>query len=183
MDNGGKSEWKSNSHAHILFDWMDHATGKSWKLDKKAMSDFKVSVLSESNMELSSRNSRMENRHQTDLEGRDRLLRVFAEMFYQVKGLFRKAVDAIISLATPDRQGRHRDIFRNEEATAIKETMNEFADTESERISIGKWLVDYASSKAELSDLDIHHAQGEVVGVAQGRYNRRIERGERNMSL
>ena len=143
----------------------------------------KVSVLSESNMELSSRNSRMENRHQTDLEWRDRLLRIFAEMFYQVKGLFRKAVDAIISLATPDRQGRHRDIFRNEEATAIKETMNEFADTESERISIGKWLVDYASSKAELSDLDIHHAQGEVVGVAKGRYDWRIERGELNMSL
>ena len=86
-------------------------------------------------------------------------------------------------LQTHDRQGRHRDIFRNEEAAAIKETMNEFADTESERISIGKWLVDYASSKAELSDLDIHHAQGEVVGVAQGRYDWRIERGERNMSL
>ena len=61
--------------------------------------------------------------------------------------------------------------------------MNEFADTESERISIGKWLVDYASSKAELSDLDIHHAQCEVDGVAQGRYDWRIERGERNMSL
>ena len=45
----------------------------------------------------------MENRHQTDWEWRDRLLRVFAEMFYQVKGLFRKAVNAIISLATPDR--------------------------------------------------------------------------------
>ena len=104
-------------------------------------------------MELSSRNSRMENRHQTDLEWRDRLLRVFAEMFYQVKGLFRKAVDAIISLATPDRQGRHRDIFRNEEATAIKETMNEFADTESERISIGKWLVDYALSLGSSSSL------------------------------
>ena len=357
MDNVGKSEWKSNCHAHILFDWMDHATGKSWKLDKKAMSDLqtlaaetlnmergkskeetgrehlerndfilakqkeetaqvladkkkaeiekheaqmqvraanrekgrldseiekrqlesdrldkeiadkeerarmadkantngikhgvanllgmgkyaaiekrnkeleesvlkekqrlqkqfaaavrqevekavapyeqqknadrllinalqsKVSVLSESNMELSSRNSRMKSRHQTDLEWRDRLLRIFAEMFYQVKEFFRKAVDAIISLATPDRQGRHREIFRNEEAAAIKETMNEFADTESGRISIGKWLVDYASSMAELSDLDIHHAQGEVVGVAQGRYNRRIERGERNMSL
>lgn len=40
----------------------------------------KVSVLSESNMELSSRNSRMENRHQTDLEWRDRLLRVFADL-------------------------------------------------------------------------------------------------------
>ena len=122
-------------------------------------------------MELSSRNSRMENRHQTDLEWRDRLLRVFAEMFYQVKGLFRKAVNAIISLATPDRQGRHRDICRNEEATAIKETMNEFADTESERICIGKWLVEYASSKSELSILDVYHAQCEVDGVAQGRYD------------
>ena len=76
-----------------------------------------------------------------------------------------------------------KDVLTLEEAAAVKETMNEFADTESGRISIGKWLVDYASSKAELSDLDIHHAQGEVVGVAQGRYNRRIERGERNMSL
>lgn len=104
-------------------------------------------------------------------------------MFYQAKELFRKAVDAIISLATPDRQGRHRYIFRNEEAAAIKETMNEFADTESGRISIGKWLVDYASSKAALSELDIHHAQGEVDGVAEGRYDWRIERGERNMSL
>ena len=46
--------------------------------------------------------------------------------------------------------------------------MNEFADTESERIGIGKWLVDYASSKVALSDLDIHHAQGEVDGVAEG---------------
>ena len=61
--------------------------------------------------------------------------------------------------------------------------MNEFADTESERISIGKWLVDYASSKSELSNLDVHHAQGEVDGVAEGRYDWRIERGERNMSL
>ena len=150
----------------------------------------------------------MESRHQTDLEWRDRLLRIFAEMFYQVKEFFRKAVDAIISFATPDRQGRHRDIFRNEEAAAIKETMNEFADTgltneastegksyldsvlqggrsqrQSGRISIGKWLVDYASSKSELSILDVYHAQCEVDGVAQGRYDWRIERGERNMSL
>lgn len=183
MDNVGKSEWKSNSHAHILFDWMDHATGKSWKLDKKAMSDLQTLAAETLNMELSSRNSRMKSRHQTDLEWRDRLLRIFAEMFYQVKEFFRKAVDAIISLATPDRQGRHREIFRNEEAAAIKETMNEFADTESGRISIGKWLVDYASSKAALSDLDVYHAQGEVDGVAQGRYDWRIERGELNMSL
>ena len=65
----------------------------------------------------------------------------------------------------------------------LQETMNEFADTESGRISIGKWLVDYASSKSELSILDVYHAQGEMDGVAQGRYDWRIERGGRNMSL
>lgn len=51
MDNGGKSEWKSNSHAHILFDWMDHATGKSWKLDKQAMSDLQTLAAETLNME------------------------------------------------------------------------------------------------------------------------------------
>ena len=51
MDNVGKSEWKSNSHAHILFDWMDHATGKSWKLDKKAMSDLQTLAAETLNME------------------------------------------------------------------------------------------------------------------------------------
>ncbi len=356
-ENGGKPEWKPNCHAHILFDWMDHATGKSWKLDRKAMSDLqtlaaetlnmergrskeetgrehlerndfilakqkeetaqvledrkkaekekheaqmqvraankekgrldseiekrqsesdrldkeiadkkerakladkantdgikhgvanlfgmgryaaiekrnkeleesvpkekqrlqkqfveavrqevnkavapykeqkaadrslinslqsKVSVLSETNMELIDKNSRMEHIHQADIKWRDHLLLMFAEMFYHAKELFRKAVDAIISLATPTHQGRHQDIFHNEEATAIKATMNEFADTESERISIGKWLVGYAASKAELSDKDVYHAQSEVDGVAQGRYDWRIARGHgRNLS-
>lgn len=51
MDNVGKSEWKSNSHAHILLDWMDHATGKSWKLDKKAMSDLQTLAAETLNME------------------------------------------------------------------------------------------------------------------------------------
>ena len=55
--------------------------------------------------------------------------------------------------------------------------MNKFANTESERISIGKWLVDYASSKAELSDLDVDHAQDKVERVAEGRNGWRILRG------
>ena len=72
-----------------------------------------------------------------------------------------------------------KDVLTLEEAAAVKETMNEFADTESGRISIGKWLVDYASSKAALSDLDVYHAQGEVDGVAQGRYDRWISKGNK----
>ena len=29
--------WKPNLHAHIIWDWMNHETGKSFKLDKKDM--------------------------------------------------------------------------------------------------------------------------------------------------
>ena len=31
------STWKPNLHAHIIWDWMNHETGKSFKLDKKDM--------------------------------------------------------------------------------------------------------------------------------------------------
>ncbi|WP_289782813.1 mobilization protein, partial [uncultured Phocaeicola sp.] len=34
--------WKPNLHAHIVWDWMNHDTGKSCKLDDKAMSDMQT---------------------------------------------------------------------------------------------------------------------------------------------
>ncbi len=34
--------WKSNLHAHIVWDWMNHETGKSCKLDEKAMSEMQT---------------------------------------------------------------------------------------------------------------------------------------------
>ena len=38
--------WKPNLHAHIVWDWMNHDTGKSCKLDEKAMSEMQT-VLAE----------------------------------------------------------------------------------------------------------------------------------------
>lgn len=38
--------WKSNLHAHIVWDWMNHDTGKSCKLDENAMSEMQT-VLAE----------------------------------------------------------------------------------------------------------------------------------------
>ena len=32
-----KKEWKPNLHAHIVFDWTNHKTGKSIKLDRKSV--------------------------------------------------------------------------------------------------------------------------------------------------
>ena len=43
---GDTATWKPNLHAHIVWDWMNHDTGKSCKLDEKAMSDMQT-VLAE----------------------------------------------------------------------------------------------------------------------------------------
>lgn len=39
---GNTATWKPNLHAHIVWDWMNHDTGKSCKLDEKAMSDMQT---------------------------------------------------------------------------------------------------------------------------------------------
>ncbi len=38
MDPQDGASWKSNYHAHIIWDWMDHNTGKSYKLDADGIS-------------------------------------------------------------------------------------------------------------------------------------------------
>jgi len=37
-----KATWKPNLHAHIVWDWMNHDTGKSCKLDENAMSEMQT---------------------------------------------------------------------------------------------------------------------------------------------
>ena len=43
---GETATWKPNLHAHIVWDWMNHDTGKSCKLNEKAMSEMQT-VLAE----------------------------------------------------------------------------------------------------------------------------------------
>ena len=39
---GDKTTWKPNYHAHIVWDWMDHDTGKSCKLSPQDMSEMQT---------------------------------------------------------------------------------------------------------------------------------------------
>ena len=39
---GDNATWKPNLHAHIVWDWINHDTGKSCKLDEKAMSEMQT---------------------------------------------------------------------------------------------------------------------------------------------
>ena len=48
---GDDSTWKPNYHAHIIWDWMDHTTGKSIKLDADDMSVMQDMVAEALNME------------------------------------------------------------------------------------------------------------------------------------
>jgi uncharacterized coiled-coil DUF342 family protein len=44
-DEGAKDkngEWKSNLHAHVIFDWVDHNTGKSVKMNKQDMCEMQT---------------------------------------------------------------------------------------------------------------------------------------------
>jgi hypothetical protein len=38
----GSKEWKSNLHAHLVFDWTDHNTGKSVKLNRQKMAEMQT---------------------------------------------------------------------------------------------------------------------------------------------
>jgi predicted DNA-binding protein YlxM (UPF0122 family) len=43
--------WKSNLHAHVVFEWIDRNTGKSFKLDKKDMSEMQTHFAERLSME------------------------------------------------------------------------------------------------------------------------------------
>lgn len=46
-----KKEWKPNLHAHIVFDWTDHSTGKSIKLNRQDMAQLQTLLAKSLGME------------------------------------------------------------------------------------------------------------------------------------
>ena len=52
-----KSTWQPNLHAHIIWDWIDHATGKSFKLNAEDMSAIQDMVAESLEMERGKRKS------------------------------------------------------------------------------------------------------------------------------
>ncbi len=51
------STWQPNLHAHIIWDWMNHETGKSFKLDKKDMEELQDMAAETLDMERGKRKS------------------------------------------------------------------------------------------------------------------------------
>ena len=66
-----KSSWKPNYHAHIIWDWMDHETGKSFKLNKNDMSELQTLLAETLGME---RGKRKEETGRDHLDRNDFIL-------------------------------------------------------------------------------------------------------------
>lgn len=109
---GDTVTWKPNLHAHIVWDWMNHDTGKSCKLDEKAMSDMQTLLAECLDME---RGSSKEQTGKEHLERADFILAKQKQEAEQVK--------AEKEAAEADRDA------------AIRETDN--AKSEHEKLQIG----------------------------------------------
>lgn len=91
----------------------------------------------------------------------------------QSNGIFRKAVDSIISFA----KDTYRSIFSREEAKTIKSVMEAFGKDKEDYRTIGTFLVFTADKKEALSNSEYRKVAREVDDVAIGRYEQVQKRG------
>ena len=109
---GDTATWKPNLHAHIVWDWMNHDTGKSCKLDEKAMSDMQTLLAECLDME---RGSSKELTGKEHLERADFILAKQKQEAEQVKA--------------------EKEVAEADRDAAIRETDN--AKSEHEKLQIG----------------------------------------------
>ncbi len=170
---GDTATWKPNLHAHIVWDWMNHDTGKSCKLDEKAMSDMQTLLAECLDMERGS---------SKELTGKEHLERadfIIADILYKASEVFRRAIEAIIHFATE----RHKSIFSPSEAADIKSVMQSYGETTEQQKAVGTWLCDYAEHRQPFDEIKHRHTLNEVGDVAEGRYDWKIEKRQRGIRI
>jgi hypothetical protein len=268
---GDLSTWKSNHHAHIVWDWMDHTTGKSYKLSAQDMSEMqdllaeslrmergrnkaetgfehlerndfiaakqeqqiaeqqqriieldaanqkktkfildrtakffgfgehenlesdykalkesvekeKAHVRQETAMQYEQKISDMTEKYRT-LRGyylrlqeayqqSEGLLHLLAQLLYNASELFRRAVKVVIDYV----KDIHRCCLTNEEVLTVKAAMDRHAVNGVSRQDVGKCIVQCADACTKLSTTECYRAEHQVMDVADGGYDDRLER-------
>ena len=100
------------------------------------------------------------------------ILNLLASIFCKVSEVFKQAVDAIIRFGTD----RHKSFFTPSEASDIKNVMRKFGETTERQKMVGEWLCGYAESLQPFDEIKHRHTHNEADDVAEGKYDRRIER-------
>lgn len=119
------------------------------------------------------------NRLQGELNLRKQVLAIIADMLYAASEIFKRAIDAIIYYGTD----KYKSIFDNDEATDIKNVMQNYGNTKEQQQAIGAWLCDYADSRQPFDRLKHRQTYKEVADVANGAYDWKIKRGRGGIHL
>ena len=116
---GDNATWKPNLHAHIVWDWMNHDTGKSCKLDEKAMSEMQT-VLAEC--------LEMERGTSKEITGKEHLERTDFILAKQKKEAERVKAEKEVALAAKEEAEKERQAIEGE--NKAKEQYRQSLDTE-----------------------------------------------------
>ena len=133
---GDTATWKPNLHAHIVWDWMNHDTGKSCKLNVKDMSEMQT-VWAEC--------LEMERGTSKKLTGKEHLERTDFIIAKQKQEAEQAQAEKEAALSTKEKAEAERVLIENE--NKVKEERNtvldgEIADKEKQRDEIRKGKVD-----------------------------------------
>ena len=142
--------WKPNLHAHIVWDWMNHDTGKSCKLDEKAMSEMQTLLAECLDMQRGISKAETGKKH---LERTDFILAKQKQEAEQAKA------EKEAALSAKEKAENERDSIENENKTKAQRSAildNEIAEKEKQRDDIRRGKVD--------SILD---SVGSLVGVGK----------------
>ena len=116
---GDNATWKPNLHAHIVWDWMNHDTGKSCKLDEKAMSEMQT-VLAEC--------LEMERGISKEITGKEHLERTDFILAKQKQEAERAKAEKEAALAAKEEAEKERQTIEGE--NKAKEQYRQSLDTE-----------------------------------------------------
>ncbi len=101
------------------------------------------------------------------------VLRIFAEMLYAAGKVFKRAIDAIIDLATHT----YKSFFDDSQAADIRSVMRQYGKTEEEKLAVGDWMCDYADTIETIERAGSRKTRTEVMEIAEGRYDQIIDQG------
>lgn len=65
----------------------------------------------------------------------------------------------------------------------LKSVMQSYGETTEQQKAVGAWLCGYAEHRQPFDEIKHRHTLNEVGDVAEGRYDWKIEKGQRGISL
>ena len=192
--------WKPNLHAQIVWDRMNHETGKSCKLNVKTMSEMQTLLAECLEMERGISKELTGKKH---LERTDFIIAKQKQEAELAKAKKEKAVtakaeaeaehnsieaenkakterSAALDCEIVDKQKKRDEIRKNTVDGILDSVMQSYGETEEQQ-AIGTWFCDYADSRQSFDKLKHRQTYKEVADVANGAYDWKIERGQKNL--